>query len=685
MVQFRPGGNPIRAFARSLAEPDVLFHKKGLPDSLGDTSLEQMLDANLRLSSKAVIQTYRNARTPEGTNLLVIVDQFEELFRFRTEDTQATDDAAAFVRLLLESASQREYPIYVVLTMRSDFLGDCSHFEGLPEALNESQYLVPRMSRDQRRAAITGPAEVGGGVISPVLLTRLVNDVGDNPDQLSMLQHALNRTWALWVHEDGHGEISLDQYKKVGTMAHALDKHAEKAWAELKTEGERKVCERICRALTDKGTDSRGIRRPVRFDRLCAIARSEPSEALEVMAHFRKQSRSFLMPPEGENVNDSTVIDISHESLMRVWIRLKRWTEAEAESARQYRRIADRASAYPERSGLLQGVDLDAALKFELTEQPSQEWAELYGGGLQKSLQYLRDSETAHEEEEVAEEIENLWHNKWQPTIFALFALLFFAAIIADGEALLPHVSHDADRMTRILAAAVSIFRMTLAAIPFAAVYILVLRFGRGFFGKKMHASVLKRLRARREQQAMGASDLITYKPAGWFRRIVAFVIDTIVEIAFFTGCFFVIALIIGDTDNDIVGLFILMLIPLTIIALPALAIRFQRQATIGMMMIGIKLVRLDGKRVKFTSAALRQVTKLVLLPVQILWPLVLGALALFAPDKKIVKYRQWPHDVLMKTMVIDKRSDAVFQVQTPVPRTGEASSFVPIGNPQPE
>ena len=70
-----------------------------------------------------------------------------------------------------------------------------------------------------------------GAEISPVLLTRLVNDVGDNPDQLSILQHALNRTWDHRRHE-GHGEghISLPHYESIGTMAHALDRHAEKAY-----------------------------------------------------------------------------------------------------------------------------------------------------------------------------------------------------------------------------------------------------------------------------------------------------------------------------------------------------------------------------------------------------------------------------------------------------------------------
>ena len=247
------------------------------------------------------------------------------------------------MNLLLEAAKS-EHPIYVVLTMRSDFLGDCARFPGLPEAVNEGQYLVPRLTREERRAAITGPIAVGGGEISPVLLTRLVNDVGDNPDQLSILQHALNRTWAQWQRErQGNEPISLSHYEAIGTMAHALDQHAERAFAELTTERQKKICEVVFQALTDKGSDARGVRRPTEFAALCAIANASPAEVVAVLDVFRKPSRSFLMPPAPEPLEPGTIIDISHESLMRVWIRLKDWVEREAESAAQYRRLVQNA------------------------------------------------------------------------------------------------------------------------------------------------------------------------------------------------------------------------------------------------------------------------------------------------------------------------------------------------------
>ena len=105
------------------------------------------------------------------------------------------EEADAFVALLLAASQQREQPVYVVITMRSDFIGDCTRFAGLPEVVNEAQFLTPRMTREQSRQAIEGPAEVFGGVVEPALVNRLLNDMGTDPDQLPLMQHALMRMW----------------------------------------------------------------------------------------------------------------------------------------------------------------------------------------------------------------------------------------------------------------------------------------------------------------------------------------------------------------------------------------------------------------------------------------------------------------------------------------------------------
>src|SRR5262245_14568591 len=192
----RPSNDPIGNLSRALNSPDVF----GSDDTENAAIQIAVAEATLRLGSRGLIETVRQNAMPDDENLLVVVDQFEELFRFAREARKAKDesfdnDAAAFVKLLLEAiklneSGQREANIYVVLTMRSDFLGDCSQFWDLPEAINESQYLIPRLTRDQLREVITGPVALGGGEIALRLVNQLLNDIGDNQDQLPILQHA---------------------------------------------------------------------------------------------------------------------------------------------------------------------------------------------------------------------------------------------------------------------------------------------------------------------------------------------------------------------------------------------------------------------------------------------------------------------------------------------------------------
>src|SRR6185436_3346975 len=144
MVQLRPGSNPVRAMARALASEGALFGDYQ-PEGV---SLVEIVEATLRMSKLGLADIYEQAQLGEGVKLLVVVDQFEELFRYRKMKEASAggeqdrhQEAVAFVNLLLEARVQANVPIYIVLTMRSDFLGDCAQFPGLAEAINEGQYL----------------------------------------------------------------------------------------------------------------------------------------------------------------------------------------------------------------------------------------------------------------------------------------------------------------------------------------------------------------------------------------------------------------------------------------------------------------------------------------------------------------------------------------------------------------
>jgi energy-coupling factor transporter ATP-binding protein EcfA2 len=385
----RPGSDPLHNLAAALSAEDVF----GGADADDRVMRTAMTEAALESSSLGLAQVVRQAGLADHENLLLVVDQFEELFRFK-ENARiegAADHAAAFVKLLLAAIAQRELPVYVVLTVRSDFLGDCAQYRDLPEMINDGQYLIPRLQREQQRLAIVGPVAVGAGKIAPRLVQQLLNDVGDNPDQLPILQHALMRTWEAWVEDHDEGEpIELRHYDAIGGMRSALSQHADEAYHELPDERSRAIAAALFKTLTEVGQDNRGIRRPTTLRTVCAVADASVEVVAAVVDVFRRPGRSFITPPDGVTIGPETVLDISHESLMRVWQRLGRWVSDDAESARIYRRLVESATLFEEgQAGLWRDPELQVAVEWREREHPNEAWALLYDRGHAKAMAFL--------------------------------------------------------------------------------------------------------------------------------------------------------------------------------------------------------------------------------------------------------------------------------------------------------
>jgi len=183
----KPRGGPLAELARSL-----------------ENTLGRVIDtATLTRTTYGLVDAVK--RLPPGESLLVVVDQFEEIFPYRRDRLKVDGGAEAdrFIHLLLRAAEQDEVPIYVILTMRSDFLGSCAIFRGLPEALNGGHYLVPRMTRHQLQEAIESPLGVIGVSIHPAVVQRLLNECDDEPDHLPVLQHLLRRMFEEGAFEGG--------------------------------------------------------------------------------------------------------------------------------------------------------------------------------------------------------------------------------------------------------------------------------------------------------------------------------------------------------------------------------------------------------------------------------------------------------------------------------------------------
>jgi WD40 repeat protein len=368
--EMRPGESPVRNLAELLARiGESTAHSLSDPVTQGRIT---RIELWLRESTFGIRRALSFVPASQDHILLILVDQFEEIFRFAdlrsreisdpTLAAEQRDEATFFIQLLLAAAADDGLKIRICLTMRSDFIGDCERFHGLSESVTSSLYLVPAMTRGQRARAIQDPVELAGGYIEPDLVQRLLNDTSEDPDQLPVLQHVLMQCWnralALSEEERRRPELALVDYLAVGGVESALSKHADAVLARIARPPKATqnlpslhiVAKRIFQALTNVDDQGRAVRRPQRIEQLVSLLLSEPTQThtrlatreavIRVLQTFGDPRCSFLRLPN--ELRDDAIVDIGHEAFIRRWEQLggmepDSWIREEQEDGERFR------------------------------------------------------------------------------------------------------------------------------------------------------------------------------------------------------------------------------------------------------------------------------------------------------------------------------------------------------------
>ncbi|MCS6894719.1 MAG: LysM peptidoglycan-binding domain-containing protein [Bacteroidia bacterium] len=401
IAAFRPEKQPLTNFAAAVASAlgysDTARVETRL--SYGFSALVELYKESpafvdpsspefLQLSDREKLRRLR-----EGQNLLILVDQFEEFFTNEENYSGgvASPLAQITVNVLSETiriAQREDLPIWVIFTMRSDFIGQCVAFHGFAELIGESTYFVPRLTREEFQAVIEKPVELNGDRITPRLTQRLLNDLGDGIDQLPVLQHALHRIWH--AADNGRQPLDLIHYAFVGGLGanklseqdrplfeqyladlpsdekvlyqtprlrNVLNFHAEWLYGHLdrlykERYGEEvalELLQQVVQALFVSLTridEGRAVRSRLTLQQITDILGLEgfsTQEVAKVAALFRTSQVSFLQPSLSDDqsfeMSPTETLTISHEALIRNWDRLIRWAEAEAQSVRIFREL----------------------------------------------------------------------------------------------------------------------------------------------------------------------------------------------------------------------------------------------------------------------------------------------------------------------------------------------------------
>ena len=314
----------------------------------------------------AALDAHLSSVTREPDRLVVVVDQFEELFTLCDDD----GERGRFIDALADLATG---DALVVLGVRADFYAACVDHSRLASALQDAPLVVGPMTDVQLREAILHPALDVGLDVEPGLVELLLHDLGTTGEgyeagRLPLLAHALRACW-----QERHGAtLTVQGYRDTGGIRHAVTVTAEQVYAGLDDEG-RRVARSLFLRLVRIGDGPEDTRRFLDRAELADVADS--GTAVAVVDAF---TRARLITQQHDSVG------ITHEALLRSWPRLRDWITADRDWLRTRQRLADDALAWEEAdrdpSMLYRGSRLAALRERDPAELPSSAAAFLAAG-----------------------------------------------------------------------------------------------------------------------------------------------------------------------------------------------------------------------------------------------------------------------------------------------------------------
>jgi len=356
VVVLKPGPHPLETLAARL-----LPH---MPPGADPLAARQTLLETLRQDERGLHNAVQVAlaAAPDDRRLLLLVDQFEEVFTL----CQGEDERAGFIANLLYASAIAGGQAVVALTLRADFYGKCAHYPALAGRLERNVLVGPLRAAELRRA-VEGPAEVVGLNYEKGLVDTILEDLGDEPGALPLLQHTL---WELWQRRRGQW-LTFDAYREIGGVQGALAHRAEEVYAGF-SQAEQGIARRVLLRLTQPGEGTDDTRRRAEKAELVP----EPGGAAEIEGVVQQLAAARLLATTRDEESGEEMVDVAHEALIRGWPRLQGWIGEDRAGLLTHRRLTEAAEEW-ERNGKDRGYLYAGGRLAEVSEWAGQHTADL--------------------------------------------------------------------------------------------------------------------------------------------------------------------------------------------------------------------------------------------------------------------------------------------------------------------
>ena len=388
-VEMRPGRDPYTNLAYALLS-NVMISNLFFP-TVAAVEIKEKLDDELRKlekllreGSKEIGKLLDEIDWPKDQQLLILIDQFEELFTYHSENE---DDAESFIALMLEAS--RHSNVFVITTMRLEYLKDYSQFIGLAEAINNGIYLTPRLTRKELTEAIVFPARKAkrGANVEDELANHLLNEIEGKQDSLPLLQHALMRLWE----QDEDKILTYNEFKDLGSLDDYLNIHVSAVYKKL-SPSDQAIAKQIFTSLATKTKEGEYVRTEKSLDDLLKITVIKKDKLLDVINKFIKENRNFLRKIDKQDFTGKIIIDITHESLIRQWKSFKEWVDKEYEDEQNYLKLKEKIDEIEGDNGRktkLEKIEVDNALSILKSIEENNNYKLLQLNSFEKFKNYI--------------------------------------------------------------------------------------------------------------------------------------------------------------------------------------------------------------------------------------------------------------------------------------------------------
>jgi WD40 repeat protein len=323
----------------------------------------------------------REIKTNSSSYLLLVIDQFEELFALCHSD----NERSAFIDNLLTAAFDPDVKAIIIITLRADFYAHCAGYPQLRQALAKHQEYIGVMKDEEMRRAIEEPARRGHWELEPGLVDLILHDVGHEPGALPLLSHALLETW-----QRRRGRtLTFSGYASSGGVRGAIAETAEAVFTDQFTHEQQIIARRIFLRLTELGdeTATGDTRRRATFNEL--ILKPEQKDATQAVLKALADARLITTCENS--------VQVAHEALIREWPTLRSWLEDNREGLRLHRQLTEATQEW-----LAAGSEADILFRGARLAQ-AREWAEAHVEDLNVQEQEFLAASVASSEREIAE------------------------------------------------------------------------------------------------------------------------------------------------------------------------------------------------------------------------------------------------------------------------------------------